>query len=581
MARIESSNRGSENSRETTGRMSAGEIIDLLNARQKSRRQTLEQLTRERQTDAEILAKLMEEIPDQPEAASKLKLAFINNEPLPDFPDSGDIFVSGINFKVPKINDGDLLEQLDNLHRRIMAGLQKNQNESREMPGLPDNLTVQSLFSTPLLWEVKNGFRVIPASLVRAILERTDGKPINEHLYSTFAADRKKWILKKWKIEPRTAKNKEVSQWWDRDFVQAFLSSLIQPDSDKTGRLKYRIRPDLTPEELIGIKTGLTEFRFEDNSELIDLPGFSSVTDIDSDDLIETYLSELSKVPQLEAEIQLELARSVAEGRAAFERYYFRGSRIREDIKKELWGVIQKGRQDRVHLIRSNLALAVSRAKIFAGIFSGNRKIDDIIQDANLGLLEGEKRFDYRRGCNFSTYVTWWIDQSIRREYEQNAFLIRKPAVFAVQLRAFTGIYDEIYAKNAGNPSVADLAELLEISESKIELFIRYLQTPVSLDQLIDKLDALDGAEMIEMITDPQAETAIDGIDRAYLEQLTELFRDWPVTEAYIVYLRFLTEEKWTQEQVGDLLGFSKEWVSRVEKKARSLLQENSDLLKY
>ena len=165
--------------------------------------------------------------------------------------------------------------------------------------------------------------------------------------------------------------------------------------------------PEEPSEEELIIGEEEAEEEFEDHEQEV---SFDDLANIDTDDTIGLYLKEVSRVPLLTAEEEVELAQRIERGRMAREELA-RGNvspRRRQDLRR----LIEDGWGAREHLITANSRLVISVAKKYMG-----RGVPflDLIQEGNIGLIRATKKFDYRRGHKFSTYATWWIRQAVTR----------------------------------------------------------------------------------------------------------------------------------------------------------------------
>ena len=140
-------------------------------------------------------------------------------------------------------------------------------------------------------------------------------------------------------------------------------------------------------------------------------------------DPVKDYLKQIGKVPLLNAEMEVELARRIEAGLFAEERLG-RGGKISAELLEELEWIAEDGRRAKNHLLEANLRLVVSLAKRYTG---RGMLFLDLIQEGNLGLIRAVEKFDYTKGYKFSTYATWWIRQSITRGMADQARTIRIP----------------------------------------------------------------------------------------------------------------------------------------------------------
>src|SRR5690606_4598935 len=128
-------------------------------------------------------------------------------------------------------------------------------------------------------------------------------------------------------------------------------------------------------------------------------------------DPVKDYLKQIGKVPLLNAEMEVELAKRIEAGLFSEEKLG-KGGKISPKLLEELEWIIDDGRRAKNHLLEANLRLVVSLAKRYTG---RGMLFLDLIQEGNLGLIRAVEKFDYTKGYKFSTYATWWIRQAITR----------------------------------------------------------------------------------------------------------------------------------------------------------------------
>ena len=136
------------------------------------------------------------------------------------------------------------------------------------------------------------------------------------------------------------------------------------------------------------------------------------------------YLKQIGKVPLLNAEQEVELAKRIEAGLFAEEKLADNPDLDTETRIKLEW-ISEDGRRAKNHLLEANLRLVVSLAKRYTG---RGMLFLDLIQEGNLGLIRAVEKFDYTKGYKFSTYATWWIRQAITRAMADQARTIRIPA---------------------------------------------------------------------------------------------------------------------------------------------------------
>src|SRR5690606_13164411 len=131
-----------------------------------------------------------------------------------------------------------------------------------------------------------------------------------------------------------------------------------------------------------------------------------------SADSVRAYLKQIGKVPLLNAEQEVELAKRIEGGLYASERLRQaeeRGEKLPTALRRDLDWIARDGERAKNHLLEANLRLVVSLAKRYTG---RGMAFLDLIQEGNLGLIRAVEKFDYTKGYKFSTYATWWIRQA-------------------------------------------------------------------------------------------------------------------------------------------------------------------------
>ncbi|KAA3611606.1 MAG: RNA polymerase sigma factor RpoD/SigA [Planctomycetota bacterium] len=256
-----------------------------------------------------------------------------------------------------------------------------------------------------------------------------------------------------------------------------------------------------------------------------------------SDRCLETYLREIDEVPLLTASEEVELGRAIKKG----------------DLKA------------REHMIRANLRLVVSIAKRFSG---RGLSLPDLIAEGNIGLLKGIDKFDPERGFRFSTYATWWIQQTIRRALINSTKTVRVPSYMVEILAKWHRASQELHEKLGREPLSKEIADHLGLSESNRKVVSQTLLSQSSGSRVgEDMLQNLSGEKTHRQEHRPPDEI-VQETDA--LESLQELLDLIDQQEAQVLRLRYgLDQEKpATLEQIGKVLGISRERVRQVEREA-------------
>lgn len=293
------------------------------------------------------------------------------------------------------------------------------------------------------------------------------------------------------------------------------------------------------------------------------------LANIDTDDTIGLYLKEVSRVPLLTAEEEVELAQRIERGRLAREELA-RGN-VSPKRRAELRKLIEDGWAAREHLITANSRLVISVAKKYMG-----RGVPflDLIQEGNIGLIRATKKFDYRRGHKFSTYATWWIRQAVTRAIADQGRTIRVPVHMGDQINKLLRVQHQLTQRLGREPTVEELAEALEVPPKKVENMIQVARRPLSLETPTDdEEDSVLGDFIEDDETAPPDDTATYNLLR---EHLNEVLNTLPPREVRILQLRYglLDGQAYTLEEVGRKMGVTRERVRQIEAQALSRLRQ-------
>ncbi len=292
---------------------------------------------------------------------------------------------------------------------------------------------------------------------------------------------------------------------------------------------------------------------------------------IDTDDTIGLYLKEVSRVPLLTAEEEVELAQRIERGRMAREELARANVSMRR--RTELRRLIEDGWMAREHLITANSRLVISVAKKYMG-----RGVPflDLIQEGNIGLIRATKKFDYRRGHKFSTYATWWIRQAVTRAIADQGRTIRVPVHMGDQINKLLRVQHQLTQRLGREPSVDELALALEVPPKKVENMIQVARRPLSLETPTDdEEDSVLGDFIEDVETAPPDDSATYNLLREHLE---EVLNSLPPREVRILQLRYglLDGQAYTLEEVGRKMGVTRERVRQIEAQALSRLRHPS-----
>ncbi|MFC0563691.1 RNA polymerase sigma factor [Plantactinospora siamensis] len=295
-----------------------------------------------------------------------------------------------------------------------------------------------------------------------------------------------------------------------------------------------------------------------------------------SADSVRAYLKQIGKVPLLNAEQEVELAKRIEAGLYAAERLRAaedgEEKMVRDMVRDLLW-ISRDGERAKNHLLEANLRLVVSLAKRYTG---RGMAFLDLIQEGNLGLIRAVEKFDYTKGYKFSTYATWWIRQAITRAMADQARTIRIPVHMVEVINKLGRIQRELLQDLGREPTPEELAKEMDITPEKVLEIQQYAREPISLDQTIgDEGDSQLG----DFIEDSEAVVAVDAVSFSLLQdQLQQVLQTLSEREAGVVRLRFgLTDgQPRTLDEIGQVYGVTRERIRQIESKTMSKLRHPS-----
>lgn len=268
-----------------------------------------------------------------------------------------------------------------------------------------------------------------------------------------------------------------------------------------------------------------------------------------TDDSVKIYLQQIGKIPLLDAEQELEVAKT-----------------IMESDGKEKEKAITK-------LVNANLRLVVSIAKKYIG---RGLSFLDLIQEGNLGLMKAAEKFDYTKGYKFSTYSTWWIQQAITRAIADKSRLIRLPVHMIETLGKIKKASTELTIQNGYAPGKEELAYKVGMPLSKLNSLIESAQSTVSMETPANQKE--DNAVIADFIVD---ESTLSPDIRVTQENLfgdiNKMLGKLSQKERDVLMLRFglgKDGERKTLEEIGTQYNVSRERIRQIENRAISKLRK-------
>ena len=312
-------------------------------------------------------------------------------------------------------------------------------------------------------------------------------------------------------------------------------------------------------------------FVFGDDDD--DLPAAQVAVAGATADPVKDYLKQIGKVPLLNAEQEVELAKRIEAGLFAEEKLAEGSLGLTPDQRIDLEWIAEDGRRAKNHLLEANLRLVVSLAKRYTG---RGMLFLDLIQEGNLGLIRAVEKFDYTKGYKFSTYATWWIRQAITRAMADQARTIRIPVHMVEVINKLARVQRQMLQDLGREPTPEELAVELDMTPEKVVEVQKYGREPISLHTPLGE----DGdSEFGDLIEDSEAIQPGEAVSFTLLqEQLHSVLDTLSEREAGVVSMRFgLTDgQPKTLDEIGKVYGVTRERIRQIESKTMSKLRHPS-----
>ncbi|MFD8983322.1 RNA polymerase sigma factor [Streptomyces sp. NPDC059564] len=317
--------------------------------------------------------------------------------------------------------------------------------------------------------------------------------------------------------------------------------------------------------------TGTQGFVLSDDDE-DDAPAQTVMVAGATADPVKDYLKLIGKVPLLNAEQEVELAKRIEAG--LFSEYKLEEEEDHKPaFKRELEILVEDGRRAKNHLLEANLRLVVSLAKRYTG---RGMLFLDLIQEGNVGLIRAVEKFDYTKGFKFSTYATWWIRQAITRAMADQSRTIRIPVHMVEIINKLARVQRQMLQDLGREPTPEELGKELDMTPEKVIEVQKYGREPISLHT---PLGEEGDSEFGDLIEDSEAVVPADAVSFTFLqEQLQSILGTLSEREAGVVSMRYGLNDGQpkTLDEIGRVYGVTRERIRQIESKTMSKLRHPS-----
>jgi RNA polymerase primary sigma factor len=283
---------------------------------------------------------------------------------------------------------------------------------------------------------------------------------------------------------------------------------------------------------------------------------------------VKAYLHEISHFPLLTPERERELARQVRLGQEAAEHLACGAS---GGEARKLQQAVRLGRLARGQMIEANLRLAVKIATHFQG---RGLSLEDLIAEANCGLIRAVEKFDDRRGFRFSSYASWWIMQAVGRAVAEQSQCVRLPVHVHLAQRRLGSTQEALQQQLGRPPTEAETARALGLSAAALRALRTTAQEPARLE--VERWEGED-EEVSAYLEESDPITPYDEVCRRFLKRdLRALLDELRPKEQRVLELRYGLNDGVDRNlaEVGRALGITRERARQIEREALDRLRE-------
>ena len=285
----------------------------------------------------------------------------------------------------------------------------------------------------------------------------------------------------------------------------------------------------------------------EDVLETVEDPKVQeNLSTVNSDDSVKIYLQQIGKIPLLSHEQELDLAKKIYEDH--------------DEFSKNL-------------LVNANLRLVVSIAKKYIG---RGLSFLDLIQEGNMGLMKAAGRFDYKKGYKFSTYATWWIQQSITRAIADKARIIRLPIHMIESLGKIRRATIDLTTELGHTPTKQEIAYRLGVPVNKLSAIVKSAQSTISMETPASSSE--DSSKIADFLVDEDSIAPDNRVSQENLfEDIRKMLNQLSPKERDVLILRYGLDNngsKKTLDEIGSQYGVSRERIRQIENRAISKLKK-------
>ncbi len=269
-----------------------------------------------------------------------------------------------------------------------------------------------------------------------------------------------------------------------------------------------------------------------------------SITNRRESHTLEKYFTEVSNVPMITPDEEVELAKRIREG---------------DELALE-------------KLVKANLRFVVSVAKQYQ---NRSLPLNDLINEGNLGLIKAAKKFDETKGFKFISYAVWWIRQSIMQALAEQSRIVRLPMNKSGAINQIRRAYAELEQQYEREPTEEELAEILDMKPNEVRNTLGAEVKQMSMDAPFGEDESGSLLDVLENETTGPTDASLVFNDSLKVETMRAL-STLTAREREVIMMSFGIghDNPYTLEEIGDAMGLTRERVRQIREKALQKLRE-------
>ncbi len=269
-----------------------------------------------------------------------------------------------------------------------------------------------------------------------------------------------------------------------------------------------------------------------------------SITNRRESHTLEKYFTEVSNVPMITPDEEVELAKRIREG---------------DELALE-------------KLVKANLRFVVSVAKQYQ---NRSLPLNDLINEGNLGLIKAAKKFDETKGFKFISYAVWWIRQSIMQALAEQSRIVRLPMNKSGAINQIRRAYAELEQQFEREPTEEELAEILDMKPNEVRNTLGAEVKQMSMDAPFGEDESGSLLDVLENQTTGPTDASLVFNDSLKVETMRAL-STLTAREREVIMMSFGIghDNPYTLEEIGDAMGLTRERVRQIREKALQKLRE-------